>query len=491
MPHVQGTWKTTTITLEPSQIFFIVQLFGFRDLAGRRRFSTALYAVARKNAKSTLAAAILLYCLCCEPETGPQIFAAATTGDQARIVWDIAKRMVERCAELRDAFDLEPFANTIANYQNGGSFRPINAKASTQDGLNPSGLCFDELHAHKTHDLLNVLLSAAGGRENPLFLYTTTEGYETPGPWPEIRAFAVQVLQGLIDADHFLAVYYAVDDEDDEFDESIWGKANPLLGSNPVLRAAIRKEAIEAKSMPGRLAEFRIKRLNRRAAAARAWADVLKWGRCGGPVDLNTLVGSPCWAAFDLASTTDMTAWRLLWLKDERWYTWGRYWVPTDAVAQRTIRGMVPYAGWVASGLITQTEGDVTDYQTVKRDILEDCARFSPIEIAFDAWNAVQLANELMLEQLPLIQFIQGPKSYHPAMQALEREYYRGNFNHGGDPVLAWNIANIVPRKDANGNLAPDRKRSADKIDGAVSLLMAFGRAIAQQDMIMGELTVA
>jgi phage terminase large subunit-like protein len=477
LPHVEGTWSSATIHLEPAQVFFVAQLFGFRNQAGGRRFTTALFAIARKNAKSTLAAGILLYVMCCEPETGPQIFAAATTGDQARIVWSVAKRMVERTADLREAFLLEPFANAIARYENGGTFKAINAKASTQDGLNPSALCFDELHAHKTHDLLNVLTSAAGARANPLFLYTTTEGYETPGPWPETREFAKQILQNVLQAEHFLAIYYAVDEKDDDFDESVWIKANPLIESNLVLAAAIRKEAIEAKAMAGRLAEFRIKRLNRQASAAQVWVNLTKWKRCAGPVDINAMVGAPCWAGFDLASTTDMTAWRLLWLLEGRWYTWGRYWVPEEAVKQRTVRGTVPYAAWIAAGHITQTDGEVTDYVRVEREILEDCARFAPIEIGYDSWNAVQLANNLKESGQPVIPFIQGPKSYQPAMSAFEREYSRGNLNHGGNPVLTWNAANLVPRRDANMNMAPDRKRSAEKIDGMVALLMAFGRA--------------
>lgn len=492
LPHVEGKWSTATIKLEPAQIFFICQLFGFRNLAGGRRFTTALFAIARKNAKSTLAAAILLYVFCCEGEIGPQLFTAATTGDQARIVWNVAKRMVEKTQELREAFLVEPFANAIARYETGGTFKPINAKASTQDGLNPSALCFDELHAHKTHDLLNVLQSAAGARANPLFLYTTTEGYETPGPWPETREFAKQVLQGLLEAEHFLAIYYAVDEKDDDFDESAWIKANPLIEANQVLAAAIRKEAIEAKAMPGRLAEFRIKRLNRRAASAETWINLTKWQRCAGPVSLDELVGAECYAGLDLASTTDMNAWRLIWRKAGRWYTWGRYWVPAEAVRNRTARGTVPYQAWIAAGFIIETPGEVTDQASLRTAILEDYARFQPKEVAYDPWNATELVKDLADELSPtvLVPFIQGAKSYHPAMKAFEEAYAAGNLNHAGDPVLTWNAANLVPRYDANMNMAPDRKRSADKIDGMVALLMAFGRAAAAPRPWDGELLV-
>src|SRR5690606_24358588 len=239
----------------------------------------------------TLAAAILLYCQCCENEEGAQVIAAATTFPQASIIFGVAKRMVEKTPDLRDEFGLQTFSKSIARLETGASFKPIHAKASTQDGLNPSHVGLDEIHAHKTPDLLNVLTSAAGARSNPLWLYTTTEGYTNPGPWGEIRQFATQLLDGVFgaEADHFLAVFYAVDDDDKDFDEAAWAKANPLMAANPHLLAAIRKEAIEAKAMPSKLAEFQIKRLNRPAAAANGWILLPKWKACSGAVDHEAL----------------------------------------------------------------------------------------------------------------------------------------------------------------------------------------------------------
>jgi phage terminase large subunit-like protein len=429
---------------------------------------------------STLASGIALYCLVAEGEVGPQVVAAATTGQQARIVFNVAKRMVEKTPDLREAFNLEPFANAVASYSNGGSLKPINAKASTQDGLNPSAVILDEVHAHKTHDLLNVLKSAAGARRNPLFLYTTTEGYESPGPWPEQRKFAQQVLEGVVEAEHFLALMFTVDDEDDDFDEVAWHKANPLMDVNPILLKEIRKEAIEAKQMPGRLAEFRIKRLNRPSSSAKGFIDLPRWKACCGTVPLDQLEGLPCWGALDLASTSDLTVLRLVWrMPDGRWVTHGWRWVPEDAVASRTVRGTVPYAGWVAEGLIEQTSGNVTDYAVVEARIREVVARFRPAAVAYDPWNATELVNRLTEDELPMVQFIQGPKSYHPAMQELERAYRAAQLLHGGDPVLQWCASNLVVRYDANLNMAPDKRRAAEKIDDIVALAMAVGVAMA------------
>jgi phage terminase large subunit-like protein len=483
LPHVEGKWDTPEIRLHPSHVFFVVQLFGFRKPDGTRRFTSALFAVARKNAKSTLAAAIMLYCQCCENEEGAQLISAATTFDQSKKVWDPAKRMVEKTPDLREAYGLEVFAKSIARFEIGASFKPINAKASTQDGLNPSHVALDEIHAHKTPDLLNVLTSAAGARSNPLFLYTTTEGYTNPGPWSEIRQFAKQLLEGVFGnaADHFLAVFFAVDDGDGDFDERAWPKANPLIDVNPHLLAAIRKEAIEAKAMPSKLAEFQIKRLNRPAAVAGGWILLPKWKTCDGAVDLEALRDVPCWAGLDLSSTRDLTSLRVVWKVDGKLLTWGRRWVPESAVTQRTERGTVPYAGWVAAGFLEQTEGEVTDYAVIEQAVLDLRERFNLQVCAFDRWNATEMVGRLIGAEVPMVEFIQGTKSYHPAMQELERHYIGGTLAHGGDPVLTWCASNLVARRDVNLSMAPDKKKSADKIDDMSALLMAVGVSLSAE----------
>lgn len=490
LPHVEGTWETKTITLHESDIFFIVNLFGFRLHDGNRRFTTALKAIARKNAKSTIAAAIGLYCQTCEGEEGPQVITGATTGGQARIVFNIAKRMVEKTANLREAFGLEPFAHAIASYNNGGTFKPINAKASTQDGLNPSAVVLDEIHAHKTHDLVNVLRSAAGARQNPLFLFTTTEGYESQGPWDELRHFAKQVLLGVLQADHFLVVYYAVDEEDktagikadDDFDESAWVKANPLMEVNPILLREIRKEAIEAKDMPGRLSEFKIKRLNRPAAASNGWINLVKWKECLGAVDLEWLKRFPCFGGLDLASNRDLTSFRLVWQIDGVWYTHGWRFVPRYAVKARRERALIPYADWVENKYLIEAGEEVTDYDAVEQCIADARSTYNVKMIAYDPWNAKQLVQKLTDDGAPMKEFIQGPKSYHPAMQELERAYVGGKLHHGNDPVLNWCAYNLIARTDSNMNTAPDKKRSPEKIDDIVAMLMGIGAAIQGQE---------
>lgn len=491
LPHVEGRWDTEEVVMHPAHVFFVVNLFGFRLRDGMRRFTSALLCIGRKNAKSWLAAAILLYCLCCEDEPGAQIISAATTGDQARKIFDPAKAMCEATHDLRETFALEVFSKSIVNWEQASSFKPINAKASTQDGLNPSHVGMDEIHAHKNHDLLNVLRSAAGARRNTLWLYTTTEGYENPGPWSELRHLAYQVLQGVMEADHFFFLIFAMDDQegrpgeeryraaDDDFDETKWVKANPLIEVNPVLRTAIEKHAREAKQMPGQLAEFRIKRCNRRSASASALIDLPRWLKCGiDPIDLTFLEGKECWGGMDLASRGDFCSFRLLWRVGLIYYTWGISWVPQRAINERTERGLVPYTGWVQGGYLTETEGDYTDYEKVYTDICKAIGRFHPKEIAYDKWNTSDLVNKLEKREQLMVEFRQGSRSFHLPMKELERLYIAGNIRHGNNPVLNWCASNLVPRYGDNMDMAPDRKKSPDKIDEMVALLMALGCAI-------------
>lgn len=491
LPHVEGKWDTATIVLHPSDVWFVVQLFGFRNPDGTRRFTSALKGIARKNAKSTIAAGIGLYCELCEDEEGPQVVSAATTGRQARIVFDVARKMVEKTSAMREALKCEAFANSIACYRNGGSFKPINSKASTQDGLNPSTAILDEVHAQKTHDLLNVLRSAAGARRQPLFLFTTTEGYANEGPWPELRQFAFQILEGVVEADHFLAVYYSLDEEDketgkpadDDFDESKWIKANPLLEVNPILLREIRKEAAEAKVMPGRHAEFRIKRLNRPSSVAGGAIVLHKWKLCANAVDLEALKKVPCYGGLDLASVSDLASFRLVWhLPDGSWATHGFRFVPIAAVRRRGERGLIPYEAWVRSGLLIEAGNEAIDYQEIRKVIKAADQRFNLQAVGYDPWNAKSLTLQLHDEDgIKMIPFIQGPKSYHPAIQELERAYSTGQLSHGGDPVLNWNAANLVYRLDANENKAPDKRRASEKIDDMVALLMGIGTAMTQE----------
>jgi phage terminase large subunit-like protein len=252
---------------------------------------------------------------------------------------------------------------------------------------------------------------------------------------------------------------------------------------NPLLLGELRKEAIEAKEKPGQHSEFRIKRLNRPSSVAKGWVNLTKWRQCARVVPFEDLRGVPCWGGLDLASTTDLCSFRLVWMVDDLLVTHGWRFVPRAAVRRRVERGLIPYAGWVQKGYLIESGTEAIDYDVVRATI-EHCAeRFELQDVGYDSWNATQTAQKLGEAGVSMEQFIQGPKSYHPAMQALEVAYLGGQFAHGGDPVLNWCASNLVAREDVNLNRAPDKKRSTEKIDDMSALLMGIGRALQGEGM--------
>lgn len=478
LPHVEGEWPTLTIHLEDWQVFILSVVFGWRrNSDGFRRFNTAYNEFARKNGKSLLSSAVGLYCLCCEGEVGPQVKIAATTGDQARIVFDVAGKMVEKTSDLRDAFGVTSMANSIPCTASGGHMKPINAKASTQDGLNPHLTIIDELHAHKERDLFDVLKSARGARKNPLSWYITTAGYNVEGVCYEQRTLVTKILEGVVEMEHFFGIIYTLDEGDSEFDPKVWIKANPNLGVS-VNAEEFKGYAEEAKLSPDSHAEFKTKRCNIWTSARDGWVNIEKWKRCDGEVDLEELADEPAFMGIDLASTTDMAAVRVVWIVDDRVKTWGRYYLPEDAVAPRTERGNVPYQRWAKEGRLVTTPGDVIDYAYIERDVRKLLDELNVIEIAYDPWNASDVVNRLLEDGAPMVEFRQGIQSYNAPMRELERRYVGGTLDHAGDPVLTWNASNIVARRDVNDNIAPDKKHSQEKIDGMAALLMGLGRAM-------------
>ncbi len=499
MPHIEGTWESRELKLHGSQIFFLVNLFGFRKHSDdTRRFTNALWASGRKNGKSTLAAPIGIYCQFYEDENGAQIISAAPTGKQARIVFDVAKAMVNKENELKDAFNIECYANSIAGFDNGSKFMPVNAKADTLDGLNPHCVIIDEVHAHQTPHLINVLKSAAGARRNPLFLYVTTEGYlKGDSPWPDIRMFAQQILSGAREADHFFGIIFSLDDEDDEFDSTKWIKANPIMEVNPILMNKIKEDALEAQAMPTKMAEFRIKRLNRPSQTADSHVDLRKFDQNKTVLPLDELMSWPCWFSLDLSATRDLTSLRGLWLVDGEYHTHGWRFLPKNGIHQQTAQGGDIYAGWKESGHIIETQGETVNHRAIIDKIVELYDRFQPIAVASDPWNATEVMRVLNDDYgIEVESYRQGAQSYHPAIKKFDEVYYSGDLYHGGDPILRWCASNLVIRYDQNMNQAPDKKNSANKIDDMVTLLMCFGLSLDHEprasfdDILNNKITV-
>lgn len=490
LPHVEGDWASPTIILEDWQIFITCSIFAWRRRAdGLRRFNTVYFEVGRKNAKTTWAAGIALYCGTCEGENGPQIKTAANTGSQARLVFDIAKAMVERLPDFQAEFQVEPLANSIVLNESHGHIRPINAKASTQDGLNPHLAVFDELHAAPDRRLFDVLRSARGARKNPLSLYITTAGDDTTSVCYEQRLLAEKILDLVIEADHFFAAIFTLDpatdegadDADDWTDERNWVKANPGFGTI-VNAQEMRDYCKEAKASPATAAEFKKKRLNIWLGASAAWLNMETWkGQERGP-DLEEVVAGKCFGGLDLAAVSDMNALVWVWFPGDWLVLKCRFYVPEAQVLARSKQGDVPYKAWQDAGVLTVTPGDVTDYAYIEKDVEAGLDEYQVEGIAYDPWNAYDLVNRLIEKEAPMIEFRQGAISYNLPMKFWERKLKQHRLAHQANAILTWMASNAVARRDVNRNLALDRKNAKGKIDGIAAGVMATGLGLKKTE---------
>lgn len=509
LPHVKGSWGTSTLYLEAPQVFILAVLFGWRRADGNRRFSMAYIEMARKGGKSSLAAGIALYCLCCENEVGPEIVIGATTGEQAGKVFEPAKKMVDKTPALRQAFGLETFARSIACSENGGFIQPINAKGKTQDGWNPHVGILDELHAHPNRALFDVIKSAFGSRKNPLLLIITTAGFDTNGVCYEQRTKAIKTLQGVVPLDHLFAVIFTLDMDgedidgskmkpDDPFDERVWIKANPLIGVTPTLNK-MRTDAADAKANPREEGNFKTKNLNIWMNASTAWLNMVQWQNCGDPtLSWEDFEGLDCYIGGDLADKNDITALVLAAFDAQGRLIWKpKFWLP-DAVLlspdHAEGRGPAPYRTWSQGddAPLTLTHGDWVDHNEVEKVIRDWVDRYSIRKITFDQFAAAQamasrLNEDLATEDNPLAQILhkKAANVTDPAKE-LEARIKSGpaRCRHDGNPVMNWMASNCVVSRRRDETILPikETENSPNKIDGIDALINAIQPSIVLQD---------
>ncbi len=485
LPHVEGVWETPTIQLEPPQIFILAVVFGWRRSDdGHRRFSSVYIEMARKGAKSTLTAGVVLYCLCCEGEVGPQIIIGATTGEQAKKVFMPAKRMVEKTPALQEAYGLTAWARAISCGDNGGTVQTINAKGSTQDGWNPHLGVLDELHAHKDRALYDVIKSAFGARKNPLLWVITTAGYNMAGVCYEQRTFVSKVLEGVFEADHYFGVIFTIDEGDDPYDERVWAKANPMLGITPTLRD-MRAYATDAKASPASEGEFKTKRLNVWLNAASAWLNMAQWSACGDDtLTYEDFDGLECWIGGDLADKDDITALALIAFdKQGRLLIKTRFWLP-EAVLRHPDhaegKGPAPYRTWVKQGHLTLTEGDWVDHNEVEAVVRQWRARYGARKAIFDQFAAaLAMASRLNdgAEVFAEVLHKNASNVTDPAKE-LEARVKAGpsKLRHDNNPVMNWMASNAVVSRRVDGTILPKKEAemSPNKIDGIDAVVNAL-----------------
>lgn len=496
LPHVEGEWETSTLWLEPPQIFILVVVFGWRKADNRRRFSTVYIEMARKGAKSTLTAGVSLYCLTCEGEAGPQIVIGATTGEQAGKVFNPAKRMVASTPGLRSAFELEAFTRSISCGMNGGFIQPINAKGKTQDGWNPHVGVLDELHAHRDRSLFDVIKSAFGARKNPLLWIITTAGFDTNGVCYEQRRVATKMLEGSVSLEHLFAIIFTLDEGDDPYDEKNWRKANPMLGVTPTLDA-MRSAAADAKVSPHEEGNFKTKNLNLWMNAAGAWINMTQWAACEDTtLTWEDFRGLDCYIGGDLADKDDITALVLAAFDDRnRLIIKPVFWLP-DAVLRQPDhaqgRGPAPYRTWHEQNHLRLTEGDWVDHNAVEQQIEDWLAEYSVRRITFDQFAAAQAMASRLNENYsfgaePIAGILhKNAKNVTDPAKELEQRVKAGphRLRHDGNPVMTWMASNAVVSRRRDETILPikESEMSPNKIDGIDAAINAIWPAVFGQE---------
>ena len=490
--HTKGPLAGKPLLLDPWQKFWTAVLHGWRLAdTGLRRFTRAYEEVARKNGKSTWKGPQGAYLWMMDGEVGAEVYAVATTRAQAMTVFkpafDNIKRWCRKSAGAKRSFKVFEGLNQEKVTMDSSVFAPIPANADNLDGLNPSAILFDELHAQKTREVWDVMESALGARSQPLMSAITTAGFILDGICMEIRLYLISVLEGSRDDDTMFGYVYTLDEDDDPLDERWWCKANPGLGLSKTLNY-MRTQARKAAALPSALANFKTKDLNIWCNDAEGWFDIAVWDK-GGRVkfDASMLKGRRCYGGLDLASTRDLTAFALVFPPEDEGGVWAVlvwHWCPQAKVAVQEADDLANYGAWSKAGWLTPTDGNVTDYAPVKAQVLWAVQEFDVVDIGFDRWNAQQLANELLEADVPLVEVPQNTGGMHPGSKRLEELVYSERLAHAGNPVLRYCAQNTALLFDSNGNFRPDKKRSKlnGRIDGIVATVMALSRAVSIEE---------
>lgn len=479
--HTKGTWAGKPFELIDWQEQIIRDLFGTLKPNGYRQFNTAYIEIPKKQGKSELAAAVALLLTCGDGEERAEVYGCAADRQQAAIVFDVAADMVRMCPALSKRVKILASQKRLIYTPTNSFYQVLSAEAYSKHGFNIHGVVFDELHTQPNRKLFDVMTKGSGdARMQPLYFLITTAGTDTHSICYETHQKAKDIIEGRKIDPTFYPVIYGADESDDWTDPKVWKKANPSLDITVGIDK-VKAACDSAKQNPGEENAFRQLRLNQWVKQAVRWMPMEKWDKCAFSVDEDELEGRVCYGGLDLSSTTDITAFVLVFPpldEDDKYIILPYFWIPEDNLTLRVNRDHVPYDVWERQGYLQTTEGNVVHYGFIEKFIEKLGERFNIREIAFDRWGAVQMVQNLESMGFTVVPFGQGFKDMSPPTKELMKLVLEQKIAHGGHPVLRWNMDNIYIRTDPAGNIKADKEKSTEKIDGAVATIMALDRAI-------------
>lgn len=482
LPHIKGEWanRHESIRLEPWQKFILTTIFGWKRSDGKRRFRTAYVEVPRKNGKSILASAIGLYMLTEDGEAGSEVYSAAVTRSQARIIFDVAKAMIRKEREFREYYGVEALKDVITVLETASKFVPLSREAGAEEGSSVHCGLVDELHRHKTREIYDILKTGTGARSQPLIFIITTAGFDQSGVCYTERRYVTRVLAGEFEDETYFGVIYQIDEDDDWKLEENWKKANPNYGIS-VDPEQIKAGFLKALNSPQEQTTFLTKHLNRWVNASVGWMNMERWRQCGTRLNIEEFISEDCWIHVDLASRVDIASVAILFKREEQFYFFSRNYLPEERVHFAGSAATAHYEAWAREGWIKLTPGNMIDITMIEEDLYEDMKKFNVREIAFDPWNAAQIMANMQQYEAPVVELKPCVANYSAPMKHIEALTLEGNIIHEGSPVVNWAMSNVVCRVDANDNIYPRKDEGNKKIDPIVAVIGAMNRAMAEE----------
>src|SRR3990170_2968154 len=487
--HIKGEWakKRKKIKLEDWQCFIYTTVFGwYKRESNLRRFKTAYNEMGRKNGKSSMSAPIGIYMMGVDRESGSEVYSAATNRAQAKIIWEDAKRMVDRDPLLRNHYGIDTSAHSIYQMASASKFLALSSEGNSLDGLNIHCAIIDELHAHRTPKVYNVIESSCGSRLQPLIWIITTACFDQSGVCYQQRSYVTKILDRVITDDNYFGIIYTLDDEDRNNwqDESLWVKANPNLGISLYLDE-LRAEAKKAAQMPSELTNFLTKRLCCWVSASMNLFNITKWHALGNPtLTPEQFKNDPCWIGLDFAPRNDFSSRCLLFRREQEdgthYYAFWKHFLSEGKVDESE---NASYKGWAREGWIATNEGNQTNPDVIEDDIEAIYADGYQVQELDADPSRVQGIEQHVAERTGglVVEVQQMPSVMCLAAENLSALIADGKIHHNGDPVMSWMVSNVVGRKKGNWGLFPDKERDENKIDGVTALLIALSRAMVNE----------
>jgi phage terminase large subunit-like protein len=480
-PQVKGKkWAGKKLVLEPWQVFILCSVFGWLSKSsGLRRYRTAFIEIGKANGKSALSSALAIYMGFLQGEQMGEVYSAATTRDQAKIVFASAQQMLRKMPTLCRKAEITVGTHAIYQELTGSTFKPLSSDAGGIEGCTPSFTCFDELHAAESRDLFDNLSTATGKRDNSLLWIITTAGTNRAAVCFEQHQYVQKVLDGVFTDDAYFGIIFAADDKDDCFTETAWRKANPNLGISVSLDD-LKAKAHRAKQIASQQPAFKTKHCDLWVSTDSAWMDMQKFLACADPsLKESDFVGHRSVIGLDLAAKIDLAASvRIFWKEIEgkvHYYAFTTCWTPQ---ARIDASKNASYKGWATDGWLKTFPGEENDFDQMEQTIREDCKKYDTQRIAFDPAYTSGIPQHLMKDGFPVAEVPQRPQYLSEPMKELEAAVYAGRFHFDGHPVLAWAVSNVRCHLDKNENYFPNKDSNEQKIDPVSALLTGMNQVL-------------